>query len=128
MASAGFSLVEAVAAVFFLGLLGTAVATVYSSGLRSLDEQESRMLLDGKIRSRMELLIAEEFGALVDGSEVVTIKAREFLITWTVVPADVNGDSTPEPNAREVTVSVSGMPDRSLTTLLVDHEGRVSKI
>jgi Tfp pilus assembly protein PilE len=127
-ASNGFTLMEALLAVFFLGLLATAVSTVYSSGLQSLDEQADRMLLDSRLRSRMERLVGAEFSSLSDGSEVVTVRGRNYTLTWTVVNVDLDGDATPESTAKQVTVSVTGLPDRSLTTILVDNEGRIGKI
>ena len=126
--SGGFTLVEALLAAFFLGLLASAVSAAYFSGFQSLDEQADRILLDSKLRSRMEALISTDFSALGDSSEVVNINGKDYTITWSVVLVDLNGDSTPEPTARQVTVSVSGFPDRSLTTILVDNEGKVGKI
>ena len=126
--SGGFTLVEALLAAFFLGLLASAVSAAYFSGFQSLDEQADRMLLDSKLRSRMEVLISTDFGTLSDDSEVVNINGKNYTITWTVALVDLNGDSTPEPTAKQVTVSVSGLPDRSLTTILVDNEGKVGKI
>ena len=126
--SGGFTLVEALLAAFFLGLLASAVSAAYFSGFQSLDEQADRILLDSKLRSRMEVLISTDFGTLSDDSEVVDINGKDYTITWTVVLVDLNGDSMPEPTAKQVTVSVSGLPDRSLTTILVDNEGKVGKI
>jgi hypothetical protein len=124
----GFTLVEVMLSVIFLGLLATAVASVYSSGFQTLDYQVDRILLDGKLRSRMEVLVGTDFGSLSSGSEGVTINGKNYTINWTVVSVDLNGDGTPEPTAKQVTVSVAGMSDRSLTTILVDHEKRVGKI
>lgn len=124
----GFTLVEVMLSVIFLGLLATAVASVYSSGFQTLDYQVDRILLDGKLRSRMEVLVGTDFGSLNGGSESVTINGKDYTINWTVDSVDLNDDGTPEVSAREVTVSVAGISDRSLTTILVDHEKRVGKI
>ena len=126
--SGGFTLVEVLLSVVFLGLLATGVATVYSSGFQSLDEQADRMLLDSKLRSRMELLTATDFGSLGNGSEVVTVNGKNYTITWTVVFVDMDGDLTPETTAMQATVSVTGMSDRTLTTILVDNQAKVGKI
>jgi hypothetical protein len=56
------------------------------------------------------------------------VNGRDYNITWTVIFADLNGDSTPESNAKQVTVALNGPPNRSLTTILVDHQGLVGKI
>ncbi len=86
------------------------------------------MLLDSSLRSRMEVLVGTEFSSLSNGSEVVTVRGRNYTITWTVANIDLNGDATPESTARQVTVSITELPDRSITTLVVDHEGRIGKI
>jgi hypothetical protein len=86
------------------------------------------MLLDSQLRNRMEVLVSTAFGSLSDGSEVVTVNGQNYTINWGVVPIDLDGDATPEPNAVQVTVSITELPDRSLTTILVDNEGRVVKI
>ena len=115
-------------AVVFLGLLGTAASTVYFSGQQSLDYQADRILLDGRLRSRMEVLIGTDFGSLSSGSENVTINGNTYTIDWTVIAVDLNADTITEPTAKSITVSVSGMLDRSLTTIVVDHENQVGKI
>jgi len=93
-----------------------------------MDAQADTMLLDSQLRSRMEILISTEFGSLVDGSEVVTVRGDNYTIDWTVTPIDLDGDATVEPNAVQVIVSVTELPHRSLTTIIVDDEGRVGKV
>ncbi len=115
-------------AVVFLGLLGSAASTVYFSGHQSLDYQADRILLDGRLRSRMEVLISTDFGSLSSGSENVTINGNTYTIDWSVIAVDLDADSITESSAKSITVSVSGMPDRSLTTIIVDHENQVGKI
>ena len=126
--SEGFTLVEALLSAFFLGLIATSVMAVYSSGFQSLDDQANRMLLDSKLRSRMEVLIGTSFSALSGSSEVVTINGQNYTINWTVMSVDLNDDSIPEPTAKLVVVSVSGLTNYSLTTILVDNEGKIGKI
>ena len=128
VSSNGFTLVEALFSVVLLGVIATAIAVPYISGFQSLNVQADRMLLDCRLRSRMEVLVGTDFGSLTDGSEVVTVSGENYTISWTVVNVDLDGDSTPEPNAKQVTVSISQLPDRSLTTILVDNEGGVGKI
>ena len=115
-------------AVVFLGLLGSAASTVYFSGHQSLDYQADRILLDGRLRSRMEVIISTDFGSLSNGSENVTINGNTYTIDWSVIAVDLNADTITEPTAKNITVSVSGMPDRSLTTIIADHENQVGKI
>jgi hypothetical protein len=86
------------------------------------------MLLDNYLRSRMEILVSTDFGSLSDSSEVVTVNGENYTITWTVVNMDINGDAVPETNVKLVTVSVTEVPDSSLSTIMVDNEGRVGKI
>jgi len=126
--SDGFTLVEALLAVALLGILAATMGTVYSSANLSLAVQTDHMLLDSKLRSRMEYLMGTPFGALGNSSENVTINGNNYQIVWTVVPIDLDGDSNPEATARKVTVSVTGMSGNSLTTIRVDNEDNVGKI
>ena len=81
----GFTLVEALLSVVLLGLVATGIATLYVSGLQSLNAQDDRMLLDSALRSRMEVLVSTNFDALSDGSEVVNVNGQNFTITWSKV-------------------------------------------
>ena len=83
------------------------------------------MLLDSHLRSRMEWLLSHPFDQLSAGSEVVTVNGKNYTIDWSVDLTDLDGDATPEPTAKLITVSADG---RSLTTLVVDNEGRLGKI
>jgi prepilin-type N-terminal cleavage/methylation domain-containing protein len=126
--SRGFTLVEAMVSVALLGLVAVGVATPYVAGLRALDVQAESMMLDSRLRSRMEALVGTDFGVLSSGSEAVTVNGQNFTINWTVVPMDLDGDTNPDPSAVRVTVSVTQRPNHSLTTLRVNNEGRVGKI
>ena len=125
----GFTLVEALMAVVILATAALAFSTVYSSGFQTLDVQLDHILLDSKLRSRMEVLVGTDFDSLSSGSENVTVNGNTYTINWTVATADLDGFYTlPEPGAKTVTVSVSGMPARSLVTIMVDHEDKIGKI
>ena len=124
----GFTLVEVVLSVVILALMVSGISALYFSGFQSLDMEDDRMLLDSRLRGQMERLVGRPFDGLSGGSEVVTVKGQNYTISWTVMSADLDGDATPESNAKQVTVSVAGMPDCTLTTILVDNEGRVGKI
>jgi hypothetical protein len=126
--SSGFTLIEAMLSVALLALVAVGISAPYISGFQALDVQADRMLLDSSLRSQMEVLVGTDFGSLNAGSEVVTVRGQNYTLTWTVVNVDLDGDATPEPSARQVTVSVIELPERSLTTILVDNEGRVGKI
>ncbi len=280
--SAGFTLVEVIFSLVLLGLIAAGIAYPYATGIKSVDARDDRMLLDNYLRSRMEILVSTDFGALSDSStdtgfkspsatgddynqwssptsaytsdnsrakedrnaqqqdwynfdfglpagnkingievqveghngleangvdielswdggssytssgkgaiwpisgsdsiqtfgeaadtwgrtwtdselsnanfrvklnkkgsedyyefnvdhiqikiyhtETVIVNGQDYTLTWTVVNVDLDGDLTPEPNAKQVTVSVTEVPGRSLTTIIVDHEGRVGKI
>lgn len=121
----GFTLVEALLSVVILGLIAAGISAPYISGLQSLEVQADRMLLDSHLRGRMEALIGLPFDQISSDTEVVTIRGQSYTITWTEEGVDLNADSVPEPNAKQITVSVF---DRSLTTIVVDHEGKVGKI
>jgi prepilin-type N-terminal cleavage/methylation domain-containing protein len=126
--SDGFTLVEALLAVAILGLLAATMGTVYSSANQALAVQTDHMLLDSKLRSRMEFLMGTDFGALSDSSENVDINGTSYQIASTVVLIDLDGDSNPEATAKQVTVSVTGMSGNSLTTIRVDNEEQTGKI
>ena len=126
--SSGFTLVEVVLSVIILALMVSGVSALYISGFQSLNVENDRMLLDSHLRGRMEILVGTDFGTLVNGSEVVTVNGQNYTITWTVAPIDLDGDATPDPTAIQATVAVSGVAGATLTTIMVDHEGKVGKI
>lgn len=124
----GFTLIEAMLSVALLALVAVGISAPYISGFQALDVQADRMLLDSSLRSRMEALVSTEFSSLGNGSEGISIRGQNYTLTWTVGNVDLDGDLTPEPNAWQVTASITELPDRSLTTIVVEHEDRVSKI
>ena len=124
----GFTLVEVLVSVILLGFMATGISAMYLSGWRSLDAQNDRMLLDSRLRSRMEVLVGTDFVALSDDSKEVSINGQNYTIEWTIGSIDLDQDGHPESNARQVTVSVAGVSGHSLTTIIVDHEGRLGKI
>ena len=124
----GFSLVEVLLSVVLLGLLASVIMYMYSSSYAVIDEEGIQMPLDGYLRSRMELLAGKTFAELSNGSETVTVKGQSYTINWSVAPADLDGDTIPEPTAKQVTVSVAGSANQSLTTILINPEGLVGKI
>ena len=126
--TSGFTLVEVMLSVAFLGILATAISAVYSSGFQLMDEQLDRMLLDGQARSRMELLVSTSFDSVTSGSTVVAINGNNYTVQWTAALTDIDGDANPESDAKEVTVSISGLTGYSLTTILVDNLGQINKL
>jgi len=124
----GFTLTEVLVSVLILGILASAFTVPFISGFQSLDVQADRMLLDSRLRSEMEVLISRPFeDVLTEGTHTgtVTVSGETQPFKWEAVLIDLDGDSTPEPNAIQITVKVA---DRSLTTIVVDNEGRVGKI
>jgi prepilin-type N-terminal cleavage/methylation domain-containing protein len=124
----GFTVTEVLFSVILLGIIAMTVTVPYISGLQSLEVQADRMLLDSRLRSRMEVLVGTDFDSLNSGSEVVTVNEQNYTINWNVVLLDLDGDTNPEPTAVQVSVSVAGMSGSSLTTIVVDNEGRIGKI
>ena len=124
----GFTLVEVVLAVVILALMVSGISAMYFSGFQSLDMEDDSMILDSRLRGKMEQLVSVPFDGLTTGSEAVTVKGESYTIKWIVTPTDLDGDATPEPNAKKVTVLLAGKSDRTLTTILVDNEGSVGKI
>ncbi|MDF1590188.1 MAG: prepilin-type N-terminal cleavage/methylation domain-containing protein [Desulfobacterales bacterium] len=124
----GFTLIEALIAVALLAIVAVGISAPYISGFQALDAQAESMLLDSRLRSKMEELVSTNFGSLSSSFETVTVNGQSFTITWTVVPVDLDGNTIPEPSAVRITVSVTQRPNHSLTTIRVDNEGRVGKI
>jgi len=124
----GFTLVEALIAVALLALVAVGISAPYISGFQALDVQAESMLLDSRLRSRMEVLVGTSFESLSSSSEIVTVNGQNFTISWTVVPADLDGDTFTEPTSVRVTVSVTQRPTHSLTTIRVHNEGKLGKI
>jgi len=124
----GFTLIEALIAVALLAIVAVGISAPYISGFQALDVQKESMLLDSRLRSRMEVLVSTGFESLSSGSETITVNGQSFSIDWTVVPLDLNGDTNAEPTAVRVTVSVTERPNHFLTTIRVHNEDRVGKI
>lgn len=122
--SGGFTLVEALLSVVLLGLIAAGISAPYISGLQSLEAQADRMLLDSHLRGRMEALIGLPFDQIIPGTESVTVRGNDYTIAWTVTPVS-DWDLDPDQDAKKIEVSVF---DRSLITIVVDHEGKVGKI
>ena len=108
-----------------LSLMAAGMTGLYYSGLQAMEAQSVQALLDSQLRSRMERLISTKFDQLADGSETVTVDGTDYNVSWTVVNVDLDGDATPEPSAKQIGVTLG---DRSLTTIVVDDNGRVGKI
>ena len=126
--STGFTLIEAMLSVALLGLVAVGISAPYISGFQALDVQADRMLLDSALRSRMEVLVATDFGSLGNDQEDVTVNGKNFKIKWKIDDIDLDGDDDKELNVVEVEVYVNELPERSLTTILVDNQGKTGKI
>ena len=124
----GFTLVEVMLSVAFLGILAVGISVVYSSGNQLMGEQLDRMLLDGQARSRMELLVGTSFNSVTSGSTVVAVNGKNYTVLWTSALTDLDGDDNPEIDAKEVTVTISGLTGYSLTTILVDNKGNINRL
>lgn len=121
----GFTLVEALISSVVLVLAVTVMAELYYTGMQVMEAQAERALLDGSLRSRMELLISQRFNQVTSGADTVTVNGVDYPITWTVANVDLDGDMAPEAGAKEIRVTLDG---RTLTTIVADHSGRVGKM
>ena len=124
----GFTLVEVLLATVLLALMAGGFAALYSSGLNSLTSQKDRVILNSSLSSRMEELQSRKFSNLTDGSEVVSVEGESYTINWTVAPVDLDGDASTDAGAVQVTVSVAGISDLTLTNIIVNTSGQVGKI
>jgi len=124
----GFTMVEVILSVALLALVATVIGAPFIVGLQSLNAGEDRMLLDSHLRSKMEVLVSTDFSLLANGSESVTVNGTNYTFAWTVVNADLDSDAVPEPDAVQVTVTVSEVPNASLTSIIVNNNGKIGKI
>ena len=123
--SSGFTLTEALLSIVVLGYATAVMTGLYHSGLQALDAQGERQLLDSQLRSRMELLLSDKFDQLADGSETVTVNGVDYTISWAVANVDLDGDDVPEATAKQINMALG---DHTLTTIVVDHEGKIGKL
>lgn len=122
------TLVEAMLCIVILGLTASGISNLYVSGLRTLDNCEERLLLDGQLRSAMETLVADSFSALLlagSGTRQVTVDSVEHTASWSATRIDLDGDGLVEPSALLLTVSLEG---RSLSIVMVDPQDPLAKI
>jgi len=126
--SNGFTLLESLLAIMLLGILSYGVSSLYFTGYRSLDEQSNRMLLDSRLRGKVEELLSKDFSLILSGTESITVNQKSYTLAWTSALVDLNGDITPETDAKQVTVSFQEIPGRSITTIVVDNNGNMGKI
>ena len=124
----GFTFIEALLSLVLLAIVAIGGSSLYIGGFNTMDVRDDRMLLDSHLRSRMEVLISTDFSSLSSGSEAVTINGEAYTIQWSVTYTDLDGDSADEVNAKLVKVTPAGMPDHFLTTIVIDHEGKVGKL
>ena len=122
----GFTLIESLISIVILMLISSIAAALYYSGLQALDAQSEHVELDSHLRSRMERLLSTKFDQLASSSEVVTVDGRNHTVAWTVVAIDLDGDMSPESNANLITVSIDNLS--TLTTIFVDHQGKIGKL
>lgn len=124
----GFTLTEAMMSMVILAVMAMGISMVFFSGLKSLDQQDEHMLLASQLRSQMEWLLSQPFDSISSGSQEITVKSQNHTLTWTVTTVDLNQDAKEEANAKQITVFMAGLTGYSLTTLVVDHEGKVGKL
>jgi prepilin-type N-terminal cleavage/methylation domain-containing protein len=122
---AGFTLVEALLAVVVLALMASVLSALYFAGLQNLDAREDRMALDSALRSQMEELLSGAFTEITSGSDTITVNGTSRVVSWTIENVDLNGDDSPEADARQITVTLE---NTSISTVFVDHEGTLAKL
>lgn len=124
----GFTLIEAILSVALLAVVVIGASAPYLSGLQALNVQTDYLMLDSRLRSRMEILLSTEFSSLDNGSESINIGGETYTLSWTAIVVDLDGDLIPEPNAMQITTTINDLPDCSLTAIVVDNSGKIGKI
>lgn len=123
--NAGFTLVEALLAVVVLALMASVLSGLYLAGLQNLDARDDRMALDSALRSQMEELLSGAFTEIASGSDTITVNGASREIVWTVENLDLDGDDSPEADAKQITVTLG---NTSISTVFVDHEGTLAQL
>ena len=118
-------MVEALLAIVVLAFAAAVMTGLYVSGLQAMDAQTDRMTLDSSLRSRMEFLLSQNFDQLTNGTDTISVNGQNYTLSWTINNTDLDGDSVAESTAKMIEVTVEG---RTLTTIVVDHEGQIGKI
>jgi prepilin-type N-terminal cleavage/methylation domain-containing protein len=121
----GFTLVEVLLSILILGFSAVAISDVYTTGLNSLETRVHEGQLDTALRSQMERLLAQKFDQLANGSRAITVEGDSFILNWTVANVDLDGDATPEPGAKQITLTLG---DKTLVTVVADHGGLLGKL
>lgn len=121
----GFTLLEALISIVVVAYAAVVLSGLFMVGLQMVGAQEERVVLDAHLRSRMEVLVSTHFDQLVSGVDTVTVKGEDHTLAWTVANVDLDGDTNVELAAKSVTLTMDG---RSLSTIMVDHWGRLGKL
>jgi len=122
------TLVEALLSIVILGMTAGGISALFTSGLQTLEQGQTVMLLQSALRSQMETVISRPFGEVLaeaTGGEIITVDGQDYKAYWTATNIDLDGDTSPEANAMLVEVFLDG---RSLSVILVDNEGRVGAV
>lgn len=121
----GFTLMEALLAAMTLALLATGISSLYLSGMQTLDVHLEKMLIDSRLRSEMEIALAKDFDQVSSTEYAVDIDGKSCTVSLTAEFVDLDKDGSVESDAKKVTLKLEG---RTLSTLIVTHNGAVSKI
>jgi prepilin-type N-terminal cleavage/methylation domain-containing protein len=116
----GVSLVEVLLSIAILGLTAAVITEAFTSGHRTMEARTVQAQSDSLMRSQMERLLSKEFSSMANGTQSVAVNGVTYTLSWTVTGIDLNNDSVPEPDVKEVTVSLRGA---SITTIVCDHTG-----
>ena len=111
--------------VVILAFLAVFLSGLFAEGVRTVHSLEGQAVLDSHLRGRMELLLSTPFDQLTSGADTVSADGQTYPISWTVDVVDLDGDGLVEGDIKRLAVTVQG---RTLSTLVVHHEGRLGKL
>ena len=125
-----FTLIEAMLAIAVLGITVAGIAVLYTSGKNASHAQIETLRIQGALRSRAELMMSQPFDSIADSSNTVVIalgggESRKYGEITTVTLIDLDGDNIPEPDAKQITISLEG---RSTSMIIVDDRELVGKL
>lgn len=124
----GFTLVEAMISIVLLAIMGVSITMPYTSGSQALNAVSDQIHMDQVLKSRMEILVGTDFDSLRTWFDMVVVGSQTYLLFWSVTFVDMDGDTSQDVDAKQVSLMVMGFPDISLTTILVDGGDRIGKI
>ena len=119
----GFTLLEALLSITILAISATAISYSFAVGFKANEEKVNNLLKTSYARGVMEEINAGDFTGAASGADTVNVQGNTVTRSWTITPADMNGDAITEVDAKKVIVIVD---DITLETIIIKSQGLVT--